>query len=76
MTNRTDLKKELDSFKSEMQGVNQSLDKFESLFEAEKVKIDNLRHSFATLAKIINHELIKSFDNSNQLVEHFLQKRD
>jgi len=69
MTNRTDLKKELDSFKSQIQEVNRSLDTFESLFAAEKEKIDNLRHSFANVLKLINCELIQSFDTTNKLLE-------
>ena len=70
MTDKTNLQKQLELFKSQMKEVNESLYKFESQFEQEKAKIKKLRHSFAMMAKLINGELINSFDR----IEDFLEK--
>ncbi|MBT4921552.1 MAG: hypothetical protein HON23_00890 [Rickettsiales bacterium] len=68
MTKHTDLKKELDYFKAKMQEVNQSLDSIESVLKIEQNNVYNLRHSFADMIKLINGELIQSFDNNTQLL--------
>jgi hypothetical protein len=68
MTKHTDLKKELDYFKAKMQEVNQSLDSIESVLNIEQNNVYNLRHSFADMIKLINGELIQSFDNNTQLL--------
>ena len=65
MNDKTTLQNHLESFKSQMKEVNDSLYKFESEFEKEKAKIENLRHSFGMMIKLINHELIKSIDDAN-----------
>ena len=70
MTDKTNLQKQLELFKSQMKEVNESLYKFESQFEQEKDKIEKLRHSFYVMVKLINHELINSFDR----IEDFLEK--
>lgn len=59
MTDKTNLQKQLELFKSQMKEVNESLYKFESQFEQEKAKIEKLRHSFCMMIKLINHELIE-----------------
>jgi hypothetical protein len=59
MTDEIDLQKQLETFKSQMKEVNESLYKFESEFEKEKAKIEKLRHSFAAMVRLINHELIE-----------------
>ena len=59
MNDKTTLQNHLESFKSQMKEVNKSLYKFESEFEKEKAKIEKLRHSFAMMIKLINHELIE-----------------
>jgi len=41
-----------------MKEVNESLYKFESEFK-KKAKIEQLRHSFCMMIKLINHELIE-----------------
>jgi peptidoglycan hydrolase CwlO-like protein len=64
MTDKTNLQKQLELFKSQMKEVNESLYKFESQFEQEKAKIKKLRHSFAMMIKLINRELIKSINIS------------
>ena len=74
MTDPTNLKEELDSFKSKMEEVNKSLEHFEAQFHVEQIKIYNLRSSFTDLVKLINHELIKSFDGSNQLIKKLTDK--
>lgn len=53
-----------------MKEVNESLYKFESEFEKEKAKIEKLRHSFFVVVKLINSELINSFDR----IEDFFKK--
>lgn len=68
MTDETNLQKQLELFKSQMKEVNESLYKFESQFEKEKVKIEQLRHSFAMMVKLINHELIETMGSANFLV--------
>ena len=69
MTDKTNLQKQLELFKSQMKEVNESLYKFESQFEQEKAKIEKLRHSFVMMIKLINSELINSFDR----IEDFLK---
>jgi hypothetical protein len=76
MTKHTDLKKELDYFKSKMKEVNQSLDSIESLLKIEKNKIYNFRHSFANMIKLINGELIQSFENNTQLLASLSKDRE
>lgn len=68
MTDKTNLQKQLELFKSQMKEVNESLYKFESEFEKEKAKIEKLRHSFAMMVKLINHELIETMGSTNFLV--------
>jgi|TARA_Y100000389_G_scaffold159485_1_gene161332 hypothetical protein len=68
MTDKTNLQKQLELFKSQIKEVNESLYKFESQFEKEKVKIEQLRHSFAMMVKLINHELIETMGSTNFLV--------
>jgi len=58
MTDKIDLQKQLEKFKSQMKEVNESLYKFESEFEKEKAKIEKLRHSFYTVVKLINHRIL------------------
>jgi len=65
MNDKTTLQNHLESFKSQMKEVNESLYKFESEFKKEKAKIEQLRHSFYIVVKLINHELIKSMDDAN-----------
>ena len=67
MTDQTNLQKQLKLFKSQMKEVNESLYKFESQFEQEKAKIERLRHSFAAMIKLINHELIEALGSANFL---------
>lgn len=69
MTKPADLKKELDSFKSQMKEVNESLSNFEASLHVEQIKIHTLKDSFANIVKLINHELIKSLDSSKSLIE-------
>ena len=52
--------------------MNESLYKFESEFEKEKAKIEKLRHSFFVVVKLINSELINSFDR----MEDFLKENN
>ena len=68
MTDKINLQKQLELFKSQMKEVNESLYKFESQFEQEKAKIEKLRHSFAMMVKLINHELIETMGSTNFLV--------
>ena len=68
MTDKTNLQKHLELFKSQMKEVNESLYKFESQFEQEKAKIEKLRHSFVMMVKLINHELIETMGSTNFLV--------
>ena len=72
MTDKIDLQKQLEIFKYQMKEVNESLYKFESEFEKEKAKIEQLRHSFFVLVKLINSELINSFDR----IEDFLKENN
>ena len=65
MNDKTTLQNHLESFKSQMKEVNESLYKFESELKKEKAKIEQLRHSFYIVVKLINHELIKSMDDAN-----------
>ena len=67
MTDKTNLQKQLELFKSQMKEVNESLYKFESQFEQEKAKIEKLRHSFAMMIKLVNHELIEAMGGTNFL---------
>ena len=62
MTDKIDLQKQLETFKSQMKEVNKSLYKFESEFEKEKAKIEKLRHSFTMMIKLINRELVNSLE--------------
>ena len=71
MTDKIDLQKQLKTFKSQMKEVNESLYKFESEFEKEKAKIEKLRHSFFVTVKLINGELVNSFDN----IKNFLNRK-
>jgi hypothetical protein len=59
MNDKINLSEQLKLFKSQMKEVNESLYKFESQFEKEKAKIEKLRHSFAAMVRLINHELIE-----------------
>ncbi|MDA7705269.1 hypothetical protein N8772_02190 [Rickettsiales bacterium] len=68
MTDKINLQKQLELFKSQMKEVNESLYKFESEFEKEKAKIEKLRHSFTMMVKLINHELIETMGSTNFLV--------
>ncbi len=72
MNDKTTLQNHLESFKSQMTEVNESLYKIESKFEKEKAKIEQLRHSFFVVVKLINSELLDSFQN----IEEFLQIRN
>ena len=74
MTKQTNLKKELESFKSQMKEVNESLSNFEASLHVEQIKIHTLKTSFANIVKLINHELIKSFDSSRSLIEQLSKK--
>ena len=69
MTDKTNLQKQLELFKSQMKEVNESLYKFESQFEQEKAKIEKLRHSFFVMVKLINHELLESLENKSGLLK-------
>lgn len=69
MNDKTTLQKHLESFKSQMKEVNESLYKFESEFEKEKAKIEQLRHSFFVTVKLINSELINSLDKNNFTID-------
>jgi len=72
MTGKTNLQKQLELFKSQMKEVNESLYKFESQFEQEKSKVEKLRHSFFVVVKLINSNLINSFDR----IEDFLKENN
>ena len=69
MNNKTTLQNHLESFKSQMKEVNESLYKFESQFEKERAKIEKLRHSFCFISKLINKDLIKQIDLNSSLLE-------
>ena len=69
MNDKTTLQNQLETFKSQMKEVNESLYKFESEFEKEKAKIEQLRHSFFALVKLINSELINSLDKNNFTID-------
>ena len=75
MNDKTTLQNHLESFNSQMKEVNESLYKFESEFEQEKARIEKLRHSFVMMIKLINHELINSFDNSNEAIKFILESK-
>jgi peptidoglycan hydrolase CwlO-like protein len=68
MNDKTTLQNQLESFKSQMKEVNESLYKLSCEFEKEKAKIEKLRHSFAVMTKLINHELIETMGINNFLV--------
>ena len=70
MTNQ-DFQKQLKLFKSQMKEVNESLCGFESQFEQEKAKIEKLRHSFCMITKLINHELLSSINDTNEILKKF-----
>ena len=69
MNDKTTLQNHLESFKSQMKEVNESLYKFESEFEKEKAKIDKLRHSFCMVVKLINKDLIDNLASHNLTLE-------
>ena len=71
MNYKTTLQNHLELFKPQMKEVNESLYQFESQFEQEKAKIEKLRYSFAMMMKLINHDLINSFDD----IKDFLQAK-
>ncbi len=75
MNDKTTLQNQLELFKSQMKEVNESLYKLESQFEQEKAKIEKLRHSFAMIIKLINHELINSFENANEAIKFILESK-
>ena len=72
MNDKTTLQNHLESFKSQMKEVNKSLHKLSCEFEKEKAKIEKLRHSFFVVVKLINSELINSFDR----IEDFLKENN
>ena len=67
MTNHNNLQEQLESFKLQMKEVNESLVKFEYQFAQEKAKVKKLHHSFATIIKLINHELIEAIGSADFL---------
>ena len=69
MNDKTTLQNQLESFKSQMKEVNESLYKFESEFEKEKDKIKQLRYSFAAVVKLINGELIRSLNDIDEFIK-------
>ena len=71
MNDKTTLQNHLELFKPQMKEVNESLYQFESQFEQEKAKIEKLRYSFAMMMKLINHDIINSFDD----IKDFLQAK-
>jgi len=75
MTDKRNIQDQLELFRSQMKGVNESLYKFESQFEQEKAKIEKLGHSFAMTIKTINSELINSFDNANEAIKFILESK-
>jgi peptidoglycan hydrolase CwlO-like protein len=72
MNDKTTLQNQLESFKSQMKEVNESFYKLSCEFEKEKAKIEHLRHSFFVVVKLINSELINSFDR----IEDFLKENN
>ena len=74
MTNPANLKKELESFKSQIREVNKSMKDLECQLRVEHTKIHCLNTSFAHVVKLINHELIESFDNASSLIEELANK--
>jgi predicted nucleic acid-binding Zn-ribbon protein len=71
---KTNLKKELDAFKAEMQQVNNSFANFEAKFAIEKKKLSKLRQSFAHIVKLINHELVQALEHSSRVAKELLGK--
>ena len=69
MNDETTLQNHLESFKSQIKEVNESLYKFESEFEKEKAKIEKLRHSFFVVVKLINFKLINSLDKNDFTID-------
>jgi hypothetical protein len=69
MNDKTTLQNHLESFKFHMKEVNESLYKFESESEKEKAKIENLKHSFITVVKLINSEMLKTMKNVEDLLK-------
>ena len=69
MNEKTTLQNHLESFKSQMKEVNESLYKLESEFKKEKAKIEQLRHSFFVTVKLINSEIINSLDKNNFTID-------
>lgn len=70
MTDKNNLQKQLDLFKSQMKEVNESLYKFESGFDEEKAKIEKLRHSFFVTIKLINGEMIRSIEGNSSMLNN------
>lgn len=54
MNDKTTLENHLESFKSQIKEVNESLYKLNCEFEKEKDKIEQLKHSFFVVVKLIN----------------------
>jgi DNA-binding protein YbaB len=71
MTNANNLEQQLKNFKNQMPEVNQSLTDYERKFKEEQEKVKILRESFYTVVKLINHELLNSLDNSNEIFKGF-----
>jgi predicted nucleic acid-binding Zn-ribbon protein len=74
MTDIIDLKKELEGFKSQMLEANLSIENLAKQIKDEQDRIRHLKASFAHVIKLINHELVKSFDNNNNLMERLVSK--
>lgn len=71
MTNANNLEQQLENFKNQMSEVNQSLTDYERKFKEEQEKVKILRESFCVVIKLINHELLNSLDNSNEILKRF-----
>ena len=74
MTNHTELNETLNSFKSQMRGVNESLHNFDSSFNKIKLEVEELRLSFSYVVKVINHELIECLDDAREIMNKFPKK--
>ena len=66
MNDKTTLQNQLESFKSQMKEINESLYKLSCEFEKEKAKIEKLRHSFFVVVKLINFKAGKFFDDNRR----------
>ena len=73
MTDIIYLKKELEGFKSQMLEANLSIENLAKQIKDEQDRIRYLKASFAHVIKLINHELVKSFDDNN-LIERLVSK--